>query len=118
MSSRCLARCLEDVLDDEKSFRGRRLQDVLKTCLEDVLKTSLEDLLKTCLEDVLKTSLEDLLKTCLEDVLKTNKCLLGCSFKLFSKEEIMTGAVLSFQKLIITQVSFDVFLIIRVISNP
>ena len=33
-------RCLEDVLEDEKVLRWRRVEDVLKTCLEDVLKTS------------------------------------------------------------------------------
>ena len=33
-------RRLEDVLQDEKLLRRRHLEDVLKTCLEDVLKTS------------------------------------------------------------------------------
>ena len=35
-----LPRRLEDVLEDEKLLRWRRLEDVLKTYLEDVLKTS------------------------------------------------------------------------------
>ena len=50
-----LKTCLEDVLEDQKLLRWRRLEDVLKTCIEDVLKVCLEDVLKTCLEDVLKT---------------------------------------------------------------
>ena len=33
-------RCLEDVLEDEIFLRWRRLEDVLKTCREDVFKTS------------------------------------------------------------------------------
>ena len=37
-SWRHLARRLEDVLEDEKLLRWRRLEDVLKTCLEDVLE--------------------------------------------------------------------------------
>ena len=39
-SSRRLARCLQDVLEDEKLLRWRRVEDVFKTCLEEVLKTS------------------------------------------------------------------------------
>ena len=50
-SSRVLARCLQDVLkrssrglqdilEDEKLLRWRRVEDVFKTCLEEVLKTS------------------------------------------------------------------------------
>ena len=39
-SSRRLARCLQDVLEDVKLLRWRRVEDVFKTCLEDVLKTS------------------------------------------------------------------------------
>ena len=35
-----LPRCLQDVLEDEKLLRWRRVEDVFKTCLEDVLKTS------------------------------------------------------------------------------
>ena len=35
-----LPRRLEDILGDEKLLRWRRFQDVLKICLEDVLKTS------------------------------------------------------------------------------
>ena len=31
---------LEDVLEDEKLLRWRRLQDVFKTCLQDIFKTS------------------------------------------------------------------------------
>ena len=34
-----LPRHLEDVFKDQKLLHWRRLQDVLKTCLEDVLKT-------------------------------------------------------------------------------
>ena len=37
-SWRHLARRLEDVLEDKKLLRWRRLEDVLKTCLEDVLE--------------------------------------------------------------------------------
>ena len=44
MSSRRIwkrsSRRLEDVLEDENLLRWRRVEDVLKTCLEDVLKTS------------------------------------------------------------------------------
>ena len=35
----CLARRLQSVLEDEKLLHWRRLQDVLNTCLEEVLKT-------------------------------------------------------------------------------
>ena len=35
-----LPRRLEDILEDEKLLRWRRLQDVLKTCIEDILRTS------------------------------------------------------------------------------
>ena len=31
---------LQDVMEDEKLLHWRRLQDVFKTCLEDVFKTS------------------------------------------------------------------------------
>ena len=41
----------------------RRLEDVLKTYLQDALQTRLEDVLKTYLQDVLQTRLEDVLKT-------------------------------------------------------
>ena len=34
------SRHLQDVLEDVKLLRWRRLEDVLKTCLEDVFKTS------------------------------------------------------------------------------
>ena len=46
MSSRCLqdmlssSRCLQDVLEDAKLLLWRRVEDVLKTCLGDVFKTS------------------------------------------------------------------------------
>ena len=43
------------VLENKKLLHWRRLQDILKICLEEVLKTCYEDVLKTCLEDVLKT---------------------------------------------------------------
>ena len=52
-SSRCLARCLQDVF-------ARRLQDVFKTSWKT----------KNCYA-------EDVLKTSSRHVLKTNKCLLG-----------------------------------------
>ena len=35
------ARCLRDVLEDQQMLRWRRVEDVLKICLEDVFKTSL-----------------------------------------------------------------------------
>ena len=62
-SWRHLARRLEDVLEDEKLLRWRRLRDVLKTCLQDVFKICLEDVFKICLQDVLKTCLQDVFKT-------------------------------------------------------
>ena len=34
------SRRLQDVLKDEKLLRWRRVEDVLKTCIKDVLKTS------------------------------------------------------------------------------
>ena len=59
-SWRHLAIRLEDVLEEEKLLRWRRLQDGLKICLEDVLKTcheaSWRHILKTSLRSVLKTS--------------------------------------------------------------
>ena len=39
-SSRRLGRFLQDVLEDEKLLRWRRIEDVFKTYLEDDLKTS------------------------------------------------------------------------------
>ena len=39
-SSRVVARSLQDVLEDLKLLRWRRVEDVVKTCLEDVYKTS------------------------------------------------------------------------------
>ena len=39
-SSRVFARSLQDVLEDLKLLRWRRVEDVFKTCLEDVYKTS------------------------------------------------------------------------------
>ena len=40
-SSRRLAGCLQDVLEDEKLLRWTRIEDVFKTCLDqDVLKTN------------------------------------------------------------------------------
>ena len=59
-SWRHLAIRLEDVLEEEKLLRWRRLQDGLKICLEDVLKTcheaSWRHILKMFLRHVLKTS--------------------------------------------------------------
>ena len=49
----------QDVLEDEKLIRWRSVEDVLKTSLENVLKTKncyAEDVLKTCWGHVLKTS--------------------------------------------------------------
>ena len=85
-------------------WSSRRIQDVFKSCLEDVFNSSsafnfsssgtswrcIQDVLEheqflrwSRLQDVLKTSLEDVLKTCHEDVFKTSrrftKCLLGVS---------------------------------------
>ena len=39
--ARRLARCLQDVLEDEKLLRWGSVEDVFKTCLKDVFKTSL-----------------------------------------------------------------------------
>ena len=39
-SSRGLARCIQDVLEDEKLLRWRSVEDIFKTCLKDVFKTS------------------------------------------------------------------------------
>ena len=61
-SSTSLFFVFQDVLEDEKLLQWRRLQDILKTCLEGVLKACLEDVLKICLEDVLKSYLEDVSK--------------------------------------------------------
>ena len=61
-------RCLEDIL-------ARRLADVLKTFLQDVLKTSwkcLEDILARRLENVLKTYGQDEYIGLDQDVLKTS----------------------------------------------
>ena len=41
----------------------RRLQDVFKTCLQDVLQLCLQDVFKTCLQDVLQLCLQDVFKT-------------------------------------------------------
>ena len=40
LSSKASWRRLEDVLEDEKLLRRRRVEDVFKTCFEDVFKTS------------------------------------------------------------------------------
>ena len=93
MSWRHLARCLEDVLKDEKLLRWGRLEDVLKTCLEDFSKTCLENVLKTSwkrLEDVwprriywswsrrlLKMKTKDVFKTSFSRRLHQGECLLG-----------------------------------------
>ena len=39
-SSKTSSRCLQDVLEDVKMLRWRRVEDEFKRCLEDVLKTS------------------------------------------------------------------------------
>ena len=93
----------------------RCLQDVFKTCLQDVFSVTifrlprrLEDALKTfsryfarCLQDVFARRLQDVLedekllrwrrvevvfKTCLQEVLKTNKCLLSNALAKISKK--------------------------------
>ena len=46
----------QDVLQDEKLLRWRRLEDFLKTYLEGVLKACLEYVLKTCLANIFKMS--------------------------------------------------------------
>ena len=46
---------LQDILEDKKLLRWRRLEDMSWRRLEDFLKACLEDVLKTYLEDVLKT---------------------------------------------------------------
>ena len=40
LSSKMSSKHLQDVLEDEKLLRWRRVEDVFKTCLEDVLKTN------------------------------------------------------------------------------
>ena len=71
------------ILDLEKQLnRMIRLENVLKTSLQDILKMpskSLEDVFKTswrCLEDFLKTFLQDVLKMFWRR-LHQDKCLLG-----------------------------------------
>ena len=81
----------QDVLEDKKMLRWRRLQDVFSTSsprrtfiitlcpllpyvLEGVLK-HLEDVLRKRFENVFKTSLEEVLQTCLEEVLGDEKLL-------------------------------------------
>ena len=57
-----------------KTFWGR-LEDVLKTSFQDVLKTfwkRLQSVLARCLEDVLKTFLQDVLKTFWQNALNTS----------------------------------------------
>ena len=39
-SSKTSSRCVQDVLEDVKMLRWRRVEDEFKRCLEDVLKTS------------------------------------------------------------------------------
>ena len=77
-------------------WSSRRLQDVFKTCLEDVFNSSSAFNFSSsrtswrCIQDVLEgekflrwSRLQDVLKTSLEDVFKTSwrftKCLLGVS---------------------------------------
>ena len=57
-SSKTSSRRLQHVLEDEKLLRWRRLQDVFKTCLEDVLMTwrRLEDISWRRLQDVLEAN--------------------------------------------------------------
>ena len=85
-SSKTSWRHLQDVKFDEKLLRWRRLQDILKTCLEDVLNTYLENILKTCLEDVFKMSWRQ--TKCLSGISVSNnsKCVYLWSNKsIFSK---------------------------------
>ena len=77
-----LENVLKTSLQDILKMPWRRLQYALKTfwsLLEDVLARRLQDVLKTFLQDVLKTSwkyLEDVLARRLENVLKTSwRCM-------------------------------------------
>ena len=72
-----LENVLKTSLQDLLKLSWRRLQNVLKTswkCFEDVLKTFFQDVFKTFwfwrrIENVLAKRLEDFLKTFLQDVL-------------------------------------------------
>ena len=96
----CLPAVLFTMFPANISWSSRCLEDVFKTCFEDIFNTSsayqffvFEDILKTSckrlqdiLWDVFKTSwktkncyIEDVLKTCTEDVLEINKMFTGIS---------------------------------------
>ena len=57
------SRGLQKIFEDKKLLRWRRLEDVLKTCHDYVLKIYIEDAFKKCLDDVFKTCLEHVFKT-------------------------------------------------------
>ena len=80
----------EDVLEDENFLCWRRLQDILKTCLEDVLKRCLKDVLETYLEGVLKASLYHVLKTSW----RQTRCFLGISV---SNKSIFHNSTISYK---------------------
>ena len=67
----------QDVLEDEKLLRWRRLEDVLKTSWRHVLKTSWRHVLKMSWRHVLKTSWRHVLKTSWRHILKTSSRRLG-----------------------------------------
>ena len=83
------------ILDLEKQLnRMIRLENVLKTSLQDILKIpskSLEDVFKTswrCLEDFLKTFLQDVLKMFWRR-LHQDKCLLGLLSQIIPRNWIL-----------------------------
>ena len=83
------------ILDLEKQLnRMIRLENVLKTSLQDILKMpskSLEDVFKTswrCLEDFLKTFLQDVLKMFWRR-LHQDKCLLGLLSQIIPRNWIL-----------------------------
>ena len=60
-----LPRRLEDVLEDIKLLRCRRVEDVFKTCLEDVFKTSSRPL-NVCWEVVVVQAIVNVMKNSYE----------------------------------------------------
>ena len=77
---------LQDVLEDKKMLRWRRLQDVSKTCFHYYFMSivtlcswrSLENILKTSCENVLKTSSRRLWKRSCNHVLKKSWEMKNC----------------------------------------
>ena len=103
-------RSIEDIFFKcvEKDVIKACVEDVLKTswrCLGNVLKTSCKNILKT-LQDVLETSSEYVLQTRLEEVLKTSWKTKNCytedvfqtSWRRLGKQEIFAGKLVSNQK--------------------